>query len=132
MRNRFNRSKFDFRGRMYANILTDGAAILTPVSVPVWPMPCTIFAFTTALLATTSKLLTIGNFIIHELIFCPPGECCTSTGIKPKILLAARENLPLLLSCLTEDKFIITYYQESPQILYLFFLFVVKYYQFLW
>src|SRR5579872_112580 len=84
MRNRFNRSKFDFRGRMYANILTDGAAILTPVSVPVWPMPCTIFAFTTALLATTSKLLTIGNFIIHELIFCPPGECCTSAGISRK------------------------------------------------
>jgi hypothetical protein len=59
---------------MYANILTDGATVLTPIGIPVWPVPRPFFAFTAALFATTSKLLTIGNFIIHEFISYPPTE----------------------------------------------------------
>src|SRR5450759_2133231 len=93
--NRCNRGKLDTGGWMYANILTDGAAVLTPIGIPVWPVPRSLFAFTTSLFATTSKLLTIGNFIIHELIFLSSHRRLRACAGSKRIFIAcSREFTP--------------------------------------
>lgn len=52
-----------------ANIFADGASVLTPVGIPVWPVTSTFPALTATLLATSGKLLTIGDFSVHEMPF---------------------------------------------------------------
>jgi hypothetical protein len=56
----------DIRGKLDTNVLADGTPIFAPISVPVRSMTGSLSTFTTALLATASELLAIGNFIIHE------------------------------------------------------------------
>src|ERR1700694_4399988 len=55
-KNRCTRSRLDTGGWMYTNILTDSAAVLTPIGIPVWPLPPPLFSFSTPVFCTTRKI----------------------------------------------------------------------------
>ena len=61
---------FDFYifKRMDTNIFADSSAINTPIGIPVWPVACSLFTFSTTLFPTASELLSIGDFTAHDLM----------------------------------------------------------------